>query len=339
MRVSVAMCTYNGEAYLSEQLDSILQQTCPPDELIICDDGSTDGTRSILDDYERSFPNTIRVHENDTNLGVVKNFEKAIGLTTGDVVALSDQDDVWKPEKLKEQVSALKSHDAQLVFHNAAVVSESLVRQTDLWSTFSPSYALGRLREPRNAVTELTDRNVVQGAATVFKSDLKESALPIPRPWFYDHYIAMIAALTGSIYDLDAELIRYRQHNAQQMGVTSTSLRQKIAFDAARRQETYRRTEALFKNAVDKVLALDESELTVDKEWVIDLFERKEKYAHNRAVVYDREQRTITKLACISDNIRSGSYHSLGDGWTVASKDVLSALYYGVLPSPHLEGG
>ena len=326
MDLSVAMCTYNGSAYLPAQLDSILQQTRPPDELVICDDRSTDGTHSILDDYQRSFPNTVRVHKNETNLGVVKNFEKAIRLTTGDAIALSDQDDVWEPIKLERQLSALNEQGADLVFHNAAVVSESLERRTDFWGSLTSPYSHGRLREPRRGLIELVRGNVVQGASTMFGARLKNIVTPIPRVWFYDHYIAIMALLTGNVYDIDAELLRYRQHGAQHLGVKTQSISEKLRLDPIRHYERYTRVANAFEVGIDRIWELDSDCLTVDKSWAIDLFNRKQRFAHNRAIVYDREERLRSKFNSIVDNVRTGRY-SMGGGWAGALKDTTAALY------------
>ena len=95
MKISIAMCTYNGAEFLPAQLQSILTQSRPPDEIIICDDRSTDDTQALLKKFATESPIPIAVHINDHNLGSVKNFERTISLCTGDVIALSDQDDVW----------------------------------------------------------------------------------------------------------------------------------------------------------------------------------------------------------------------------------------------------
>jgi glycosyltransferase involved in cell wall biosynthesis len=94
MKISIAMCTYNGAAFLPAQLQSILTQSRRPDEIIICDDRSTDDTRSILETFKNESPIPVILNINDQNLGSVRNFERAINLCTGDVIALSDQDDV-----------------------------------------------------------------------------------------------------------------------------------------------------------------------------------------------------------------------------------------------------
>jgi len=108
--VSVIMGTYNGARYIREQLDSILQQTYPIRELIIQDDGSTDDTISICEEYARKYPNII-FSRNEQNLGFNQNFKSAAMKATSDLVAISDQDDVWFPEKIARQVAAIGEHD------------------------------------------------------------------------------------------------------------------------------------------------------------------------------------------------------------------------------------
>ncbi len=98
--VSVAMCTYNGERFLAQQLDSIINQTYTNIEIVICDDGSTDKTIQMIQEYQKKFA-TIKLYQNKTNLGFVQNFAKAISLTTGDYVATSDQDDIWLKNKIE----------------------------------------------------------------------------------------------------------------------------------------------------------------------------------------------------------------------------------------------
>ncbi len=108
--VSVVMATYNGEKYIREQLDSILAQTYPIRELIIQDDCSTDSTPAICREYESKYPN-VHFFENESNLGFNKNFQTAAMRATSDFVALSDQDDVWFPQKIEKQVASIGDHD------------------------------------------------------------------------------------------------------------------------------------------------------------------------------------------------------------------------------------
>lgn len=119
--VSVAMTTYNGEKFLREQIDSILNQTYQNLEIVICDDCFTDGTFGILEEYERR-DSRIKLRRNERNLGFIKNFEQAVSLCTGEFIALSDQDDIWEPWKLEESVKNIEGYD--LLCTNSLLVDE-----------------------------------------------------------------------------------------------------------------------------------------------------------------------------------------------------------------------
>ena len=125
MKISVALCTYNGEKFLKEQLDSILNQTIAVDEIIICDDKSTDTTLSILRDYKKKYPTIISIYENENTLKSVKNFEKAISLCTGDIIFLSDQDDIWVDIKVEKYCDYFNENAAiQVLASNGYCINE-----------------------------------------------------------------------------------------------------------------------------------------------------------------------------------------------------------------------
>lgn len=219
----MALCTYNGAAYLAEQLGSIQAQTRLPEEMVVCDDGSTDGTLAILEAFRAAAPFAVSIHQNAVNLGSTANFEQAIGLCTGDIVALSDQDDVWLPEKLAK-ITAQFDADPEigLVFSDAEVVDDALQPLgLRLWE-------FARFNEERQALfragrafeSQLT-HNVVTGATLAFRADLRALILPIPTDAYHIHdgWIALIAALVSRLAFLPERLVLYRQHAAQQLGV------------------------------------------------------------------------------------------------------------------------
>src|SRR5579862_2176323 len=112
LTISVAMCTFNGERFVSAQLESIATQSRPPDEVVICDDGSSDGTQEIVRKFALSSPFPIRFAVNPRNLGSTKNFEQAISRCEGAIVALADQDDVWYRYKLERIEKAFLRSEA-----------------------------------------------------------------------------------------------------------------------------------------------------------------------------------------------------------------------------------
>lgn len=123
MTLSVVIATYNGEKFLREQLDSVLAQTLMPDEIIVSDDGSKDGTWAILEEYKSKYPKLFRLYRNEKGLGPHENFKQAFQYVTCDLVAPCDQDDIWMPEKLERCVAAMDEHTS-LVFCDEIIKQE-----------------------------------------------------------------------------------------------------------------------------------------------------------------------------------------------------------------------
>jgi len=230
LQISVAMCTYNGAAFLQPQLDSIARQSRPPDELVVCDDCSTDATKQILDEFAKQTPFPVRVFVNDRNLGSTRNFERAISFCNGDVLALSDQDDVWSLEKLKRLEEVLVARpEVGLVFSNGKVVDETLAPTPwSIWDVIRFGDHEQRLFTAGEAFDVLLNRNVVTGAAMAFRKRFRELAMPIPTDirhdgWrvIHDGWLALMIAATAPIAFVPELLIQYRQHGAQQIGLRS----------------------------------------------------------------------------------------------------------------------
>lgn len=225
MRLSVALCTYNGERFLQEQLDSLAAQTRPPDELIVSDDCSTDGTRRLVESFAGASSFPVRLSVNDVNVGTARNFDHAVKLCSGDVIALCDQDDVWLPQKLRRFEEVFESDaDAGLVFCDAFVVGEDLSPTgRRLWDwTFTPAV---RRELRRDAFRALLRHNVVTGATMAFRARFKPLALPIPADlnMIHDAWVALVVAAVSRVLPLPEPLVKYRQHEGQQLGVSSGS--------------------------------------------------------------------------------------------------------------------
>ena len=124
-KISIAMATYNGARFIQKQLDSFSQQTLPPSELIVCDDGSTDSTISIIQNFARSASIRVVLVTNPIRLGYTANFLQAAHMCTRDLIAFSDQDDEWLPEKLACIVEASEKSDALLLAHAAEWIDEN----------------------------------------------------------------------------------------------------------------------------------------------------------------------------------------------------------------------
>ena len=225
MKLSIALATYNGARFLPEQLESYLRQTRLPDELVISDDGSVDESFAICSRFKESAPFPVTLLRNDANLGVTGNFEKAIRACTGDVIATSDQDDVWHPQKLAVLAAALEADPGvMLVFSDAALVDERL-RPTGgrLWAEagFDPRRQAA-VRAGR-AFEELFERaNFVTGAAMAFRAELRRWCLPMPtgvRDLIHDGWIALVAAAGWDVLAVSEPLLSYRLHPGQVIGL------------------------------------------------------------------------------------------------------------------------
>ena len=240
VKVSVVVCTDNGEKYLREQLQSIRDQTRPPDEIIISDDGSTDSTLQIVAEFTSSTrgPQTPvwRVETRTTPLGVSGNFASALAKARGEFIALADQDDLWEPERLDKGLAHF--HDGVLLVHSDATLIDATGRPTGtLMSALRLTISERRHLLSGRALTALLRRNVVTGATTMIRSPLLEQALPIPEGWVHDEWLALVAAVQGGVVFHQDPLIRYRQHGNNEIGASKTD------YDEATRRLREKRTE------------------------------------------------------------------------------------------------
>ena len=220
LRLSVALCTYNGAEFLREQLDSIASQTRHPDEVVVRDDGSVDGTVGVLEEFAAEAPFPVRLLPSGVNLGYVKNFEAVIAACTGDLIALSDQDDVWLPHKLATLEKALGSDErALLAFSDAALVGSGLepLGQT-VWERVGLDARAKAGFERGGADSPVLRGLYVTGATVCFRASLVELALPIDLPHWHDGWLTLAAAAYGRVVAVDEPLVLYRQHDRNVLG-------------------------------------------------------------------------------------------------------------------------
>jgi len=219
-KISVCMAVYNGEKYIREQLESILPQLKDTDEIIVSDDGSKDQTLEII----RSFHDErIHIFENELEHGFTKNFENALNHSTGEIVFICDQDDVWMKDKVRVMCEALKTW--QIVVHDAVVTDAQLnVR----YPSFFAQYNI------RQGFLRTLLRTRYTGACMAMRREFLEKALPFPDNQNlcpYDYWFAYLGEYSGTLKLLDIPLILYRRHEntALHAGEYSTrSLREKI---------------------------------------------------------------------------------------------------------------
>ena len=248
LEVSVALCTYNGARFLREQVRSICLQTRPPVEIVLSDDASRDGSVEVVRAAvaecaaERPGPPiALRVFENPVALRVVKNFEQAISACTSELIALSDQDDVWMPDRLALMVAHFEQDANLMLLHTDARLVDS--ERRDLNQTLFHALEITPLELAQvhggKAFDALLRRNLVTGATTVFRRSLLADALPLPVEWVHDEWLAIVASTTARVDLLEQPLIEYRQHESNQIGARRDTFKEKVRKALASRGNTH----------------------------------------------------------------------------------------------------
>ena len=221
MKISVALCTYNGEQFLKEQLDSILKQTQKVDEIVICDDGSTDATINILENYSANYPNIFHIYRNKVNLRSVKNFEKAITLCTGDLIFLSDQDDIWVDNKVEKYVAYFDANpNIDVLASNGYCIDENskVHDKYSIWDVPQFLRDANVIFDYYQIITQIS--NIASGSTMAFKKEIVSKVVPFPviKDFHHDEWIALISSKSKSFELLNEKYYYYRIHNNQQVG-------------------------------------------------------------------------------------------------------------------------
>ena len=319
--VSVALCTYNGETYLEAQLDSILAQTRLPEEIVVFDDVSPDGTWALLQRHAPRFRAAgveLLLHRNAVNLGYVRNFEEALKATTGDVVFLCDQDDVWHPDKIERFLPKFERNpdllmlhsDARLVDGNGDGMNCSLFEALEITPAEVQAIHAGR------AFEILIRRNVVTGATMAVRRKVFEQGMPAPNGWIHDEWLAMMAAFMGTVDCLEEATIDYRQHHANQVGARRRGFIERLTGGGMSRLEfmtrTLLRTQTLLDVAEAGPLRLDDASLQLLRDRLV--------HARFRAAPPNGWP---ARLAAVLREYASGRYLRFSNGPRSALSDLL----------------
>ena len=217
--ISIAMATYNGENYIREQLDSLGRQSLQPLELVITDDGSTDRTLEIVEEFARTVSFPVRTFRNETRLRYADNFLKAASLCQGDLISFCDQDDIWKSEKLKTCATFFKDPDLVLAMHSARVFDGN--GDTD---TYYPRFSRTQILEPGSCspfVAPGTDIELRPGFTMVVRREVLQLANNADRPsqlYGHDFWVWFLAASMGRVATIADVLVQYRQHQSNVCG-------------------------------------------------------------------------------------------------------------------------
>ena len=311
------LCTYNGAAHLREQLESIAAQTLPPCELIACDDGSTDATMEILEAFRRRSAFPVTIVRNERNLGSTANFDQGIERATGRFVALSDQDDLWLPEKLATLLPVLEGTPSLGgVFTDAFVLDErrhagARPGGTTLWGMHGFTAARQRAFADRDgAIAHLLRADVATGATMVLRSSLRGLWHPIPASWVHDGWIAWMLAVHSRLQPVAEPLITYRVHARQQLGAgAGGALRQRRAKGMATERARYDRVAGQFDDLRERLAGTDPR---------VDLALReKSGFLRRRATLPSTLPRRVPRIAR-----EMGAYARYARGWRSMRKDL-----------------
>jgi glycosyltransferase involved in cell wall biosynthesis len=322
------MCTYNGADFLPSQLQSIMAQTRPPDELVVCDDGSSDDTRIVLEQFAGESPFPVLLHFNERNLGSIKNFEKAIGLCRGDLIALSDQDDVWRTDKLQLlEEPFTRSPRVGLVFSDAEVVDENLEPlDRRMWDEVNFDARKRKLVRAGRALEVFITGWTVTGATMAFRSKFAKLALPIPEDiaMIHDGWIALTVASVADIVIIEQPLINYRQHARQQIGAPGRVVRTQTGGRSRELETAFRRRNQ--SAGLHRILAALEERLTnqqhtYDSRTALSFIG---KYSFHLKVRANLPQRRLRRLPSILRELVTLRYHEYANGFKSAAKDLVS---------------
>jgi glycosyltransferase involved in cell wall biosynthesis len=316
--VSIALATYNGGAHLGTQLDSYFVQERLPDELVLSDDGSTDGTLEIAREFAERAPFPVRVISNRRAKGFRGNFATAIESAEGELIALSDQDDVWLPAHLARLAETLEGEPSVL-----AVASDSECVDNELQplgytirdsERLSATLRKATMRRGRDQFGLVLRHRAVAGHGMAFRRSLVPAVLPFPDEWFHDQWIFLVGAALGRVDYVPDTLSKYRQHDSQSIAaemksVVTWAAQMQGQASSAGQAETGRWTELL--RRISEHGASAETTATLREK--IDFLEF-------RASV--REMPAPARTARTTANLLRGRYHRLGRGFYAYARDL-----------------
>lgn len=303
------MCTYNGERYLQQQLDSFLDQSRRPDELVICDDASSDATPAILEGFIARAPFPVRIVRNESNLGSTRNFVQAISLCTGDLIALSDQDDLWRRDKLRLQEAALEDATVGGVFSDGELIDEqSKPADQFLWASMGFTPAMQMQVQQGRPFDVLKKQYFVTGATLMFRSTMRSHFGDVPADWIHDAWMTWKLAIHSKLAALPVSLIGYRIHANNQVGVGTKDAAELLKKRTPKQMLELMRKECRQLQALRDEIGVTTTDRTKEAVQIID---QRMKYLGVRAAAISqaRAMRPFYVLAALPQ------YMEFGKGW------------------------
>ena len=220
--VTVALATLDGDRWLTEFFDSLVEQTRRPDEVVVRDDGSRDGTLDLLDAFAQTAPFPVRVTRADQAQGPRRAFDAALAMAEGDVVLLADQDDVWRQDHVSKLLDAVGADGVTMAFSDATFVDEAgRPLPGRLWRELHVDDAL-RARLAEGDPGPVLSQAITSGCTMAVRRSVLDLSLPIPdvldgpaHPVLHDRWLSWVASCTGRVVDVPEPLVAYRRHPAQ----------------------------------------------------------------------------------------------------------------------------
>lgn len=319
LSISVALCTYNGSRYLEAQLKSIASQLHLPDELVVCDDGSRDDTVSLLTAFALQAPFKVCVVSNEERLGPSKNFEKAIQLCSGDIIALADQDDIWKPNKLGRLVLALEEHpsavfafsDADMGNHEGSLLGYSFWDAVGLRKVIAQFSGSGQL-------SILLRHNLIPGAAMAFRRNFRDIVVPVPAGWMHDYWIVLLGSTLASGVPVSESLFMYRRHAEQTLGWRKKTFLEVCKASLMVGQEESWDKVKQFQKLLDRVQSVSAlMQCSVENK---NLLKQKEMHLLMRAEI--RSTKGISRVLKVVAELITGRYRRFSNNWQSIIRDL-----------------
>jgi len=322
MRTSIALATYQGARYLSQQLESFLNQVRPPDELCVSDDGSTDETLDVVRAFSSTAPFPVKLVVNPKRSGVNKNFENAVMHCTGDVILFSDQDDVWLPSHIERLVFPME-RDARIVVvaSDSQFVDETLKisggtqAQSD---RFSNSLCTATMRLPRNQIELVLRQNLHSGHGMAFRRSLLPLLVPFTATFMFDEWVLVLAATAGFITYVPEALTLHRQHRDQTMGARNKDLQLWATQSKNVSQEQERVQEEKWREMLNRVR--DCRDLLPNPTLAERALQQKLDFIVGRTRT--RRLPLPARLILTVRELILGKYHRLGRGWLAFARDL-----------------
>jgi glycosyltransferase involved in cell wall biosynthesis len=322
LRVSIALTTYQGERFLSQQLESFLGQTRLPDELCISDDGSTDRTLEIINAFASTAPFPVKSVSNPIRGGVNKNFENAVLHCSGDVILFSDQDDVWLPLHIENLAAPLEANSGIV-----AVASDSQFVDEGLQSSgctqaesdrFPASLRDATMRLPRNQLNLVLRQNMATGHGMAFRRALVPLLVPFTTTFMYDEWVLLLAAATGYITYVPQPLTLHRQHQAQTAKTRNKDLQLWAAQSKNVSQDQERAQEEKWRELLERVR--ERRDLVPDFRSAERALKQKYDFVVRRRQT--RRRPLPVRLVITVRELILGRYHRLGRGLLTFARDL-----------------